>query len=195
MTVKINADTSDGLKLESDTSGAIDFQSNGVTKMSIDASGNLSIDGRITKQTQPAFKVTVGSAQDNLATGYNNLNFDTESFDVGSNFNTSTKTFTAPVDGRYLFTATLGMKNLPLNGAWFILQLVTTGNVISDSTSTDQWDASSDASSPTSFKTSGIVDLDANDTAYVRFYQYGGTAQADVHTSHVYTRFTGILLG
>jgi hypothetical protein len=41
MTVKINADTSDGLKIVSDTSGAIDFQSNGVTKMSMDASGNL----------------------------------------------------------------------------------------------------------------------------------------------------------
>ena len=41
MTVKINADTSDGLKFVSDTSGAIDFQSNGVTKMSMDASGNL----------------------------------------------------------------------------------------------------------------------------------------------------------
>ena len=41
MTVKINADTSDGLKFVSDTSGAIDFQSNGSTKMSMDASGNL----------------------------------------------------------------------------------------------------------------------------------------------------------
>jgi len=41
MTIKINADTSDGLKIVSDTSGAIDFQSNGVTKMSMDASGNL----------------------------------------------------------------------------------------------------------------------------------------------------------
>ena len=41
MTCKINADTSDGLKLVSDTSGAIDFQSNGVNKMSMDSSGNL----------------------------------------------------------------------------------------------------------------------------------------------------------
>ena len=41
MTVKINADTSDGLKFVSDTSGAIDLQSNGVTKASLDANGNL----------------------------------------------------------------------------------------------------------------------------------------------------------
>jgi hypothetical protein len=41
MAIKINADTSDGLKLVSDTSGAIDLQSNGVTKVSMDAAGNL----------------------------------------------------------------------------------------------------------------------------------------------------------
>jgi len=41
MTVKINADTSDGLKLVSDTSGTIDLQSNGTTKVSMDAAGNL----------------------------------------------------------------------------------------------------------------------------------------------------------
>ena len=38
MTVKINADTSDGLKLESDTSGTVDVQSNGTTKMSVTSS-------------------------------------------------------------------------------------------------------------------------------------------------------------
>tara|TARA_B100001939_G_scaffold333568_1_gene333657 strand:- start:2381 stop:2968 length:588 start_codon:yes stop_codon:yes gene_type:complete len=45
MTVKINADTSDGLKLVSDTSGAIDFQSNGTTVASLDSSGNFSHNG------------------------------------------------------------------------------------------------------------------------------------------------------
>jgi hypothetical protein len=45
MTVKINADTTDGLKFVSDTSGAIDFQSNGITKMSMDSSGNITPTG------------------------------------------------------------------------------------------------------------------------------------------------------
>jgi hypothetical protein len=44
MTVKINASTSDGLKLESDTSGTVDIQSNGTTKFTvgttIDCQGN-----------------------------------------------------------------------------------------------------------------------------------------------------------
>ena len=38
MTVKINADTSDGLKLESDTSGTVDIQSNGTSKISVTSS-------------------------------------------------------------------------------------------------------------------------------------------------------------
>ena len=41
MTVKINADTSDGLKFVSNTSGTIDLQSNGTTRVSMDAAGNL----------------------------------------------------------------------------------------------------------------------------------------------------------
>tara|TARA_R100001440_G_scaffold29336_1_gene47021 strand:+ start:177 stop:848 length:672 start_codon:yes stop_codon:yes gene_type:complete len=44
MTVKINADTSDGLKFVSDTSGTVDIQSNGTTKFTvgstIDCQGN-----------------------------------------------------------------------------------------------------------------------------------------------------------
>ena len=44
MTVKVNADTSDGLKFVSDTSGVIDLQTNGTTKVSMDASGNLQFD-------------------------------------------------------------------------------------------------------------------------------------------------------
>jgi hypothetical protein len=47
MTVKINCDTTDGLKLTSDTSGALDIQSAGVTKVSFDTSGNMTTSGTI----------------------------------------------------------------------------------------------------------------------------------------------------
>lgn len=47
MTCKINADTTNGLKLTSDTSGVIDLQSNGVTKVSFDVSGNMTTSGTI----------------------------------------------------------------------------------------------------------------------------------------------------
>ena len=44
MAITINADTSNGLKLTSDTSGQIDLQSAGSTKATIDTSGNLKFD-------------------------------------------------------------------------------------------------------------------------------------------------------
>ena len=47
MTCKVNADTTNGLKLTSDTSGVIDLQSNGVTKVSFDTSGNMTTSGTI----------------------------------------------------------------------------------------------------------------------------------------------------
>ena len=40
----INADTSNGLKLTSDTTGQLDFQSAGSTKATIDTAGNLKFD-------------------------------------------------------------------------------------------------------------------------------------------------------
>ena len=194
MTVKINADTSDGLKFVSDTSGAIDFQSNGVTKMSMDARGNLSIDGRITKQTQPAFKARMSADQSNIGTAYTTIQFNTENFDVGSNFNTGTYTFTAPVDGKYLLTAMVGVSQVPTNAQRFILQIAMSGQTFSDSTTTDQFDAAF-GSQKTTFKISGIADMDANDTAFVRVYQFTGTQQTDINSDITYTEFAGILLG
>ena len=63
MTVKINADTSDGLKFVSDTSGAIDLQSNGTTKASLTSSGVFSTTGQSqVKAVNTTSQVTVNSA-------------------------------------------------------------------------------------------------------------------------------------
>jgi len=43
MTCKVNADTTNALKLTSDTSGEIDLQTNGTTKVHMDSSGNVGI--------------------------------------------------------------------------------------------------------------------------------------------------------
>jgi hypothetical protein len=43
MTCKVNADTTNGLKLTSDTSGEIDLQTNGTTKVHMESSGNVGI--------------------------------------------------------------------------------------------------------------------------------------------------------
>lgn len=65
MTCKINASTTGagGLLLESDSSGALDLQSNGVTKVSFDASGNMTTQGTI-----PAGALT-GNVSSSLLSG------------------------------------------------------------------------------------------------------------------------------
>ena len=54
MTVKINADTSDGLKFVSDTSGAIDLQANGSTKVHMASDGKVGIGN-----TSPSYKLSL----------------------------------------------------------------------------------------------------------------------------------------
>ena len=39
-----------------------------------------------------------------------------------------------------------------------------------------------------------LADMDANDTAFVRVYQSGGTAQTDVNGDNAMTFFTGVLV-
>ena len=62
MTCKINADTTDGLKIVSDTSGVVEIQANG-TK-----SNNISFTGRIvqTVNTQTCLLYTSPSPRDGL---------------------------------------------------------------------------------------------------------------------------------
>ena len=63
MTVKINADTSDGLKFVSDTSGAIDLQSNGTTKASLSSGGVFTTTGQSQVQSHSdASAVTINSS-------------------------------------------------------------------------------------------------------------------------------------
>lgn len=63
MAITINADTSDGLKITSDTSGVIDLQSNGTTKASLSTGGVLTTTGQSqVKAVSTPAQVTVNSA-------------------------------------------------------------------------------------------------------------------------------------
>jgi len=66
----------------------------------------VSIDsgGRVTKPATPAFLAYHQSSDIQYDVG-DTLAYAIELFDIGSNYNTSTATFTAPVAGRYLFSA------------------------------------------------------------------------------------------
>lgn len=70
------------------------FLTSGTERMRIDSSG------RVTKAYQPSFHVRINTAVYTTSTP---LPFTNVVFDVGSNFNTSTYRFTAPIAGKYLF--------------------------------------------------------------------------------------------
>ena len=154
----------------------------------------ISPTGIVTKPYQPAFSSYANTAQNNLSTGYNTINFDTERFDINSNFNTSTHTFTAPVTGKYMFAACVGLRAIPENCNWIFMQILTSNQGYNISTSTAQWDSNSNANYTTGFASSVLADMDSGDTASVRVYQYTGSTQTDVTTGAGYTWFTGCLV-
>ena len=75
MATIINADTSDGLKLTSDTSGLIEFQSAGVTKAGVNATGLTGDGSQLTAIPAPAALTTAsGSAPSYSARAWVNFN-------------------------------------------------------------------------------------------------------------------------
>ena len=70
-------------------------------------SNGLSVTGRIQTSAQPAFEMYCSTAQSQPANTVITIQFDSIQFDIGSNCNTSTYRFTAPVAGRYLIYLTV----------------------------------------------------------------------------------------
>ncbi len=87
--------------------------------------------GRFTNTGQPAFTVHVSSHIDNVTGDGTNYNivFDTVNFDQGSNYNTGTGFFTAPITGRYFFNTSVAFFNLGAAFNSLIIQFNTTAGV------------------------------------------------------------------
>jgi len=94
-------------------------------------------------------------------------------------YDTSNSTFTAPVTGKYLVTASLQFNNLDHDATYWQTQIKTSNREYTKLDSGNQYDAD-----PTNFGyyQTMVVDMDANDTCIIRWYQGGGTAQADMRT-------------
>ena len=119
MTTIINADTSNGLKLTSDTSGEIALQSAGTTIATVDSTGIAMASGKTLTTNAPAFSATASAAQsiaDNTAT---KLAFNVEIFDTNSNYDTGTYRFTPTVAGYYQFNAHVQSGGSSTTEVWF----------------------------------------------------------------------------
>ena len=201
--LKTTADADLGLKVQNDDTqafckvqsggtalyggnGGVNFVSGGsfATAMNIDANGH------ITKPLQPAFMARIqdGSAMEDVALNTEHtVTFNQEIFDNNSDYNTSTYTFTAPVTGKYHFDCRLYLLNVPSNVTYIYFQLVTSNFAplmqINDVDSDQAYDF---------LQGSILLDMDVNDTAFVRFYQPNGSQTTHIH--HNSTIFSGHLV-
>ena len=133
--------------------------------------------GAVTMPSQPSFSATNNTAsQTNLAiNAYHTVVFGTEIFDQGSDF--ASNTFTAPVTGRYQFNVHLRLHQIDTAASYYQAYITTSNRDYEVGLITPVF-----TSDPTylTLSSSFLVDMDAADTAFVRFYQAGGSAQTDL---------------
>jgi hypothetical protein len=143
--------------------------------------------GIIIKPLQPAFMAQPSSKQLNVATNATTtVIFGTERFDQNADF--ASNTFTAPVTGKYFLAFSAYLENLDTAAQYYQLDISTSNRnyyeLIDPNFSADL----------TYFPVNiaAVADMDASDTAIVRFSQQAGTAQTDIPTDAI---FMGYLLG
>jgi hypothetical protein len=157
----------------------------GVSALKIDRTG------AVTKPNQPAFQAKLDANQNNLTVGGSIntiIEFDSEVFDQNADFNTSTYTFTAPVTGKYLLSYSLRFHNLDTASTSVSIILTTSNRSYANYQDMAGFASDFDYFQ---FTTSLLVDMDASDTASVKYYIDGGAAQNDISQ---YSNFTGVLL-
>ena len=136
---------------------------------------------------QPAFSVVPTSTQSNITVNDETVvAFGTEIYDIGSNF--ASNTFTAPVTGKYQLNVNLRLQDVDSAAAYYHINLVTSNRTYYSIVDPD---FGQDAAYYT-MQLSVLADMDANDTALLKIYQGGGTAQTDIH-SGIWTSFSGYL--
>ena len=169
------------------SSNSLYLVTSAATAIKVDGSGH------VTKPLQPSFLLEVES-QDNIATNSNlTVKHSNEIFDIGSNFNTGTYQFTAPVTGKYQFNVSIRLDNIDTAADYYQTRLSMSNRTITI-----------DTIDPGGFSTdilyyqggsSVVADMDANDTAHVQVRQQNGTAQTDVNSTFDGTFFSGHLIG
>ena len=144
--------------------------------------------GHVTKPLQSAFLVTPASTQSNVATDSDvTVAFGTEVIDRNGDF--SSNTFTAPVTGLYQLNATIEVENV--DGAGDTYSKISFKASNRDRRFFIDYNRVQTDSTIMTMAGSILVDMDANDTVHLEWYQAGGTAQADISAQ---STFSGALI-
>jgi hypothetical protein len=155
---------------------------NSITGSGTTAVGQLEAPSELTMPNQPACLAFVGTQMNNLVVGNTTIEFDTEIYDQGSDFDTSSYRFTAPITGKYLINFSLYALNLDA-GANYIEPFIFTSNRSYYTGTFDPDNGDGYDLNYKNFQGSVVADLDANDIVTVIVTQGGGTAQMDVATN------------
>jgi len=157
--------------------------SNDTYSLSLETDGNtamtISTAGEITMPLQPHVQVKPSASQLNFATGADvTIVFDTEIFDIGSNF--SSNTFTAPVTGKYLINYFVRLENVDTASTYYHSGIITSNRT----QTTSLFDPGGFGTDPAywDLQQTYVGDMDANDTLYLIIRQATGTAQTDINT-------------
>lgn len=144
--------------------------------------------GERTMPKQPAFLVYPGSAGTNV-TGAGTtftIQYNTEVFDVNSDFNVGTYTFTAPVTGKYALDASVLLGGITIADDAYI-QIVTSNNTFQNCDISPKDVKTS--SGYVGFTLSVLADMDAADTAHVTITSSGEAGD----TNDVYANTTEVI--
>jgi hypothetical protein len=143
--------------------------------------------------SQPRFFCgpSANATMSNSTSALTQIAFDTETIDRGGNF--ASNTFTAPVTGDYLLHFQLRVDSVDIAATYYYFFIQTSNR------NYQQIMARPFSSDPAYnfFHMTVIADMDASDTATVKYQQYSGT---DNHATIIgndlrYSHFSGYLLG
>ena len=168
-----------GLKVRAGDNG--DVNSFRVVAQNNDILLNVYGDGNVSKPKHTTFLAYNTAPQNNIAFGSNvTVVLNAERFDQNSDF--SSNAFIAPIDGKYLFSYSLYLRNVQIAAGYYELRLVTSNRVYDTIISPNGFDLNLNY-----FHLNGsvIADMETGDQCFLRIVQgtgTGATAATDIET-------------
>jgi hypothetical protein len=134
----------------------------------------------ITMENQPAVQAKVSSNQLNITAGsLYTIPFATETFDQNADYDNSTYTFTAPVTGRYFIGVQATIGGMPSGADYFQYAIQTSNRTYNVTVDPDNISGSGIVYY--GFPFTVLADMDASDTAIVKFLVQGSTNTTDFY--------------